>query len=715
MQILSLIYNMDTANQASPSPDPAHGSPDFQQSTGFHPASYDYEHDDYDNEASTPAESIGTAFVSLDSASSIDYPSREQFPRGEYLSSVSPSPSPSPRPEEYEHATPTEHQPTPISPTSTITPQRSSVLPPPRPPPTGPPPMLPVPPAHTPALPPLPQPTSQRANAPIIPPRVTRSQSASAGSRPDPHSPHRRSYVVPPSHAQSLAQAQPGRARAGSVAGHKRSGSGNERLGALTEEREKDREASSGSESWTVVGKEPVHSQRVAQGYKPTSDVYTRSRVTSLGREVSMGMVQNVHAMRDLPLLPAESPATPRYPGADVARSSAGADKVQRPRGDTGSSTSSKGSDGPSSAGTVSTVPTNYSTSVDKPGIIIPGLGIENGLLVSPSTAQGSIAQRRKSAQPSIGQAMGLPPVVQQHPQPPTQTQTNVQPPAVSLPQPPNVPTTARLTDTLPAATANRLGIAQGRLRASSQPGRRPDLHSPGVGSNLATGARKVSTSHTRALFVRGISSPVPWGPTVHAAVGSSHGIGSPSLVVHVVASSIPVSSPMAPAPSSPQRRPFHLMGCLLVSLKHPSGGYLTPRLHVPHEVWSQGGAKLTNIPDKIRALESLNTSLTILQQASAGFMTGRRGGEDWLKKLDDWTKACELLADEHGKKLGVGEGVIGKRGGGMTGKLLRGFDRITSGKSVDSPSAYADVLKKVFEAAVFLGVSCHFSFRIEN
>lgn len=566
--------------------------------------------------------------------------------------------------------------------------------------------MLPVPPsAHTPH-PPFPQP--QRANGPAlpVPPRVTRSQSASAGSRPDPHSPLRRSYVVSPAHTQVYAQGQPVRTRAGSIAGHKRSGSGNERLGALTEEREKDREASSGteSESWTVVGKEYAHQQPVAQGYRPTSEAY-RSRVASLGREIGMTMARDIHALRDLPPLPSESPVTPRLPisSADIPpRSSAGVDKVQRPRGDTGSSTSSRGSDGPSSAGTVSTVPTNYSVTIDKPGVIVPGL-VENGLLVSPSTAQGSIAQRRKSAQPSIGQAMGLPPasLPPQPPQVPTQTQTNVQPPTVSLPQPPTVPTTARLTaDTLPAGAATRLGIAPGRLRASSQPGRRPDLHSPGVGSNLAPAARKASASHTRMLFVRGIPSPVPWGVAFSAAVGNSQGSGSPSLVVHVVAPSVPVSAPMSPAPGSPQRRPFHLMGCLLVSLNSRSGGYLTPRLHVPHEVWSQGGAKLANIPDKIRVLEALNTSLTALRQASDGFMTGRRGGEDWLKKLDEWTKTCEVLADEHGKKLGVGEGVIGKRGGGMTSKLLRGFDRITSGKSVDSPSTYADMLRKVFAAA---------------
>ena len=34
------------------------------------------------------------------------------------------------------------------------------------------------------------------------------------------------------------------------------------------------------------------------------------------------------------------------------------------------------------------------------------------------------------------------------------------------------------------------------------------------------------------------------------------------------------------------------------------TGGYITRRLHVPQEVWSQGGAKLTNVPEKIRVVE---------------------------------------------------------------------------------------------------------------
>ncbi|KEP50699.1 putative ATP-dependent DNA helicase recQ [Rhizoctonia solani 123E] len=706
MQILSLIYQMDAGQQAPPSPDHPQESPDYEHSTGFHTEPYSINGEHAYDDAPTISESIGSAFVPYDS----DYASHHTV-RAEYLSSLSPSPSPSPGPDDYDHVTPTEYHPTPISPTSTITPrERGTHIPPMRPVPSGPPPMPGSQPLYAlPQLPPQPQWTN---GALPVPARVNRSQSTSAGSGPriDSHSPHRRSYAVPPS-APAHVQSQPSRVRTGSVAGHKRSGSGNERLVAVSEERERDREASSGTESepWTVVGTDAhPHQQPVAEGYRSTSESI-RSRVMSLGRDAGANIIRE---MRELPPPPSGSPSTPRLPisNADIPRSSAGVDLIQRPRGNTGSSTSSRGSDGPSSAGTASTVPTSFSASVEKSGVIPASnnLGVENGMLVNNSTSQGSIAQRRKSAQPSIGHVSALHLALQQQQSqlpPLPQTPTSLQQPTVTLPPPPPVaPTTTRLTaDALPHGAASRLGIAPGRLRASSQPGRRPDMPAPPMGSNLASGPRKSSTSHSRVMFGRGAQSPVPWGVAVTAPgmplnTAQSTG-GSPSLVVHIVAPSIPLSSKPGPAPDSQHRKPFYLMGCLLVSLTNQSGGYLTPKLHVPHEVWSQGGAKLVNVTDKMRVVESLVDHLVGLRKCSDEFFLGHRAGGEFLKRLDEWNKHCDFLVGEYGKKLGVGEGVIKKRGG-MTDKIMRGFDRITNGKSVDSPTNYAELLKRLFSGA---------------
>ncbi|ELU44519.1 ATP-dependent DNA helicase recQ [Rhizoctonia solani AG-1 IA] len=717
MQILSLIYQMDSGQQASISPDHHEDSPDYEHSTGFHTEPYSISNEHEYDDVQTPAETIGSAFVSYDRASGLDYAAHHAT-RAEHILSFSPSPSPSPSPDDYDHATPTEYQPTPISPTSTITPQRErgSHIPPMRPIPNGPLPLPSVQPLYSLPQPPS-QPQAQWSNGAPAPARVNRSQSTSAGSgsRTDSHSPHRRSYAVPPS-APAHVQTQPSRMRTGSAAGHKRSGSGNERLGLgpLAEERERDREASSGTESepWTVVPTDlHSHQQPVAEGYRSTSEAY-RSRVMSLGRDAGTSIARE---MRELPPHPSGSPITPRLPisNVDVLRSGAGVDVIQRPRGDTSSSTSSRGSDGPSSAGTVSTVPTSFSASVEKSSVIMPGpnsSAMENGMLVNTSTSQGSIAQRRRSAQPSISHSSALQQALQQQqpqlpalPQTPTSSQ---QTPIVSVPPPsviPSAPTTRLTADALPAGAATRLGIAPGRLRASSQPGRRPDMPTTNVGSSLASGPRKSSTSHSRVIFGRGMASPVPWGVALGAAgiplVPAQSTGGSPSLVVHIVGASVPLSTKPAPPPDSQHRRPFYLMGCLLVSLTRQSGGYLTPKLHVPHEVWSQGGAKLVNVPDKLRVLESLVDHLIGLRECSEGFFSGRRGGEEFLKRLEEWTKHCDSLNGEYSKKLGVGEGVIKKRGG-MTDKIMRGFDRITNGKSVDSPANYAELLKRLFTAA---------------
>jgi hypothetical protein len=82
------------------------------------------------------------------------------------------------------------------------------------------------------------------------------------------------------------------------------------------------------------------------------------------------------------------------------------------------------------------------------------------------------------------------------------------------------------------------------------------------------------------------------------------------------------------------------------------TGGYLTRRLHVPFEVWSQGGAKLTNLDEKIRVVNILCGALEDLQNSSsecfgAGNVSsglalgigsiGRKEAEIWLAKLEEF------------------------------------------------------------------------------
>lgn len=112
------------------------------------------------------------------------------------------------------------------------------------------------------------------------------------------------------------------------------------------------------------------------------------------------------------------------------------------------------------------------------------------------------------------------------------------------------------------------------------------------------------------------------------------------------------------------------------------TGGYVTRRLHVPCEVWSQGGAKLTSIPEKIRVVEVLLSALEEIQNCSADIFgagnvssgmvlgigsIGKKEGEVWASKLEEFSSVCDGVVSNFGKKLAVGEGFITKKSGGVS------------------------------------------------
>jgi len=146
------------------------------------------------------------------------------------------------------------------------------------------------------------------------------------------------------------------------------------------------------------------------------------------------------------------------------------------------------------------------------------------------------------------------------------------------------------------------------------------------------------------------------------------------------------------------------------------SGGYITRRLHVPHEVWSQGGAKLLNLPEKVRVVEVLCSALEEVLNASNELTSGTgvidatsscsmTDVERWLSKLDEWNGVCESIVGSIGKKLGVGEGFGAKKSGGVTSwsKFAHSFNRMTNGKNLDSPASYVAGLTKLFQQAQIL------------
>ncbi|KAG2077086.1 hypothetical protein BDR04DRAFT_1002233 [Suillus decipiens] len=158
-------------------------------------------------------------------------------------------------------------------------------------------------------------------------------------------------------------------------------------------------------------------------------------------------------------------------------------------------------------------------------------------------------------------------------------------------------------------------------------------------------------------------------------------------------------------------------MALLANTMTSKSGGYITRRLHVPQEVWSQGGAKLTNIPEKVRVVEVLCSALEEMQQCSgecfgasvgSGLALGigsvtRKEAETWVGKLEEFSSICDSVVANFGKKLSVGEGFVVKKSGGVTswgGKLTRQIDKFTNGKNLDSPAAYVSGLNRLFMIA---------------
>lgn len=285
--------------------------------------------------------------------------------------------------------------------------------------------------------------------------------------------------------------------------------------------------------------------------------------------------------------------------------------------------------------------------------------------LINNSPVMGTISQRRSktSAPPSITGS-------------PTEAQMSASVPAIN-----------RLTaSAAPNNTVQMLSL--GRSRAASQPGRRP------IASGVYHIGSTIQTQTVNGPGARKVSIPSKLGPnaqmsiSINTVLNSPHTVTTASMLVPPPAippehlPSTP-TSPLPPAPpTEPLRQPYHMMNLLRQTMTSKTGGYVTRRLHVPHEVWSQGGAKLGNIPEKIRVVEVLLSALEEIQNCSvdifgAGNVSsgmvlgigsiGKKEGETWSSKLEEFSSICDGVVANFGKKLAVGEGFVTKKSGGVS------------------------------------------------
>ena len=285
--------------------------------------------------------------------------------------------------------------------------------------------------------------------------------------------------------------------------------------------------------------------------------------------------------------------------------------------------------------------------------------------LINNSPVMGTISQRRSktSAPPSITGS-------------PTEAQMSASVPSINRLNAPGVPNN----------TVQMLNL--GRNRAASQPGRRPAT----AGSHSTNFTIQGQTAN--GLGMRKISIPSKLGPNAQMSISINTVLGSPRTVttatmlvppppIHPENIPSTPTSPLPPLPpTEPLRQPYHMMNLLRQTMTSKTGGYVTRRLHVPCEVWSQGGAKLTNIPEKVRVVEVLLSALEEIQHCSADIFgagnvssgmvlgigsIGRGEGEVWASKLEEFSSVCDGVVSNFGKKLAVGEGFVTKKSGGVS------------------------------------------------
>nr|XP_031862325.1 uncharacterized protein CI109_002290 [Kwoniella shandongensis]KAA5529397.1 hypothetical protein CI109_002290 [Kwoniella shandongensis] len=337
--------------------------------------------------------------------------------------------------------------------------------------------------------------------------------------------------------------------------------------------------------------------------------------------------------------------------------------------------------------------------------------------LVSPTTAQGTISQRRQSRPVSGSSTILL-----------DQSQTSIQQPFPAM-------SSSSSTRSISASSIST------RSRAKSQPGQRPDeADLPPVPVNQARHQPSFSVSSQRSVQLQSGSKGVPAGLRIHT--GPTTGLAPPAMITSHSGSPrylppLPDSatsgliSPLPETqPTEVARRPFHLLRVIHASMDpEGSGSYLTGAIHISSAVWnpsnwSSGVGGKTPAPKihaqevKVRCIEALILHFETLRSTGHALLDGpkeyRRGGSSAKvdsKRVGEFCAALDELDEEMDstyKALSKGGVAVGswkgKKVGGSSkswgSRISRGMDKISSSKSLDSSDKYVDLLAHLCVAA---------------
>lgn len=320
--------------------------------------------------------------------------------------------------------------------------------------------------------------------------------------------------------------------------------------------------------------------------------------------------------------------------------------------------------------------------------------------LVSPSTAQGTISQRRQSRGTD-----GLPVTGGSHcgsidGLPTTSGALFPSSSGINQPQPP-------------------LAAAPPRIRTRSQPNRSSQPPSNGVpplpnnvrhkasfGSSYQARIASASSSTSHGNGAGGLRISTDHGASLAPPPSGFSTASTPrSLPIPLPGSSVTVGSLISPIPESQPReiihRPFHVLRMLCLSMDpESSGAYLSGTLHLSSAVWKPsnwskigpngqvikplGPPKILAQDVKVRVLESLIMHLEIIKQAGGRLFDGKRqilynGGtpngaqtmlqavcEDLcgsLDALDEEMDQCHKLLSKAGVDVGPWKGKGKKTG----------------------------------------------------
>ncbi|KAK0198645.1 hypothetical protein F5146DRAFT_1131610 [Armillaria mellea] len=263
------------------------------------------------------------------------------------------------------------------------------------------------------------------------------------------------------------------------------------------------------------------------------------------------------------------------------------------------------------------------------------------------------------------------------------------------------------VASSLPSSGVSLSGV--GRIRSSSQPGRRPPLvggrisppeqRPPLPSTTIANGA---GPAPRKASFPSKLNPNAQIQLTVQTDLPSM-AINPPLLPPPAVISSVLPITPISPLPAAAPG------GSIKEALPpHEFTSYNNDFHH--RRIYHASFTCSTGIGILCSALEDLQNSSS--EHFGAGNVSsgmalgigsiGRKEGEAWISKLEDFSTMCDGVVANFGKKLGVGEGFVLKKTT-WGDKLGRRFDKYINGKNLDSPAAYVQGLRKLFLHAQLL------------